>query len=535
MDVSLGLCRDGYTTRRVNVRVGDMRQHPRRDFIPDIATDQRIHGREQQILRRPTQGVESQGESDRRTVGLHRALVTGDDMRTVEPQDLNIARAGNDLAVGDVSLGLTENEVGGNDTAHRQPCPVAAGGGCRAVELGFDHRRLASIDTHRTRIHIGAQHIGMGLTAHIVADHHAAHRHRARLGLATLQFTRLGIHCRGACPDLKRLDLAPEYDLPGFAAVGLRSQRGGHPNARILERDVLGRQSCCDRCSHCRISCLLRNTGGQIGDTLEGGDLEVKGARPSSDITIQRETVTRRRPLHGGADRGRQPRRLVDDPYRRQISVSQTSPDKVNPVGVLSRRRRWRDHLDRVWTKNVVQGGGDQRGLVRWRRPRSALNDRPAVEQQLGGGSASRAGGHLSLVSANCGCLELQVKRPACAGCCIKGDRYVTLSNPGLDRALDAGCIGVSNPSKDQRGRAPGAHGQRVGLAYRLRSPDDGQTLKLISVQAQRQQFDRRRLDGLEGERKHLPAPPITRERQGLRFRPGRGGSADSTDIRPCL
>ena len=89
-------------------------------FVADLAAHQGIDGREQHVLRFPTDGVESQGDANRGAVRTDRAVVAGVDAGGVAALDAHITFGGGDLAVRNVSGRLVEDQVGGNRPAHGQ-------------------------------------------------------------------------------------------------------------------------------------------------------------------------------------------------------------------------------------------------------------------------------------------------------------------------------------------------------------------------------------------------------------------------------
>ena len=157
MNVSLRIGLYNHITRGIDVRICDVGQHSRRLLCTNIAANQGIHSSEQQVLRCPTQGIKSQGHANRRSIRLHSALVTRLNMRTVFTQNHNVARVSANPAIRNMRLRLAQHQIGSNNATRSKSRPIAAGGCCGAIKLGFNYGRIASLHPHRPSADIGAQ------------------------------------------------------------------------------------------------------------------------------------------------------------------------------------------------------------------------------------------------------------------------------------------------------------------------------------------------------------------------------------------
>ena len=135
----------------------------------------------QQIGRRPTNGVEGQGDAHRLPpIGLHGTFVDSSNVCAVVTLDHDATRLCRDGAVRDVGHGGVENGVGGDDPPRRQARRAPAGGGRLGIGLRQDGGVFHRMDGDITGSELNVANERVDHAAHIVAHDDAPDRHRWR-------------------------------------------------------------------------------------------------------------------------------------------------------------------------------------------------------------------------------------------------------------------------------------------------------------------------------------------------------------------
>ena len=218
-DIGFGNSGDGDATVGGNGGTFGIRLRLRWNLRADTRPHQGFRGVEEEVLRVPADGVESQDDTHRGSPRFHHAVHRGVDGGGVLGFDQDAAAViGGDTAVGHVSLGAASHHVGGNDGVDRgggAPAEhaAAAGGNHAGVQGQYGgrlqclHGYIAEGGQTAEGGYIAPIDEGFHVAAHVVS-HHQPTKGRG-VGSADIE-----AQARDVVPGIKAADRLPAGGVP---------------------------------------------------------------------------------------------------------------------------------------------------------------------------------------------------------------------------------------------------------------------------------------------------------------------------------